>query len=322
MRLSDKFARFIASKILKRKDLSDVFWDRIPDFKTFIKTSINHLFYFARIPYAPFLTSLMIEVTNRCNLQCIHCPSLNMKRKKGNIDPELVKRIIDENKNLSYIYFYDWGEPFLHPDLWDMVRYASERGIKTSVITNGTLLDEKIGKSILESGLSTLSFSIDGVGTDYEKKRGFNYNKLKSRILAFIDMKKRHGSKTPHLELNVVLEGNDEDKLRDIEFEWKGNVDVINYQPLILFDEFLRNSPCRELWKGNLVVLWDGSVVPCCVDYDGELVVGDAKKEKLADVFRRVKIRKFRAMHRKGTYMPLCRKCSEAMTNKASKRFN
>jgi radical SAM protein with 4Fe4S-binding SPASM domain len=322
MNIKKSFADFAASKILKRGDLANVMWDRIPNTKTLIKSSINHIFYILRIPIAPYLTSLMIEVTNRCNLKCCHCPTKEMKRARGDIDPELVKKIILENKGLSYIYFYNWGEPLLHKNLWEMIGFCTERNIKTCIITNGTLINGDIIEKIFASGLSTISFSIDGVGEDYTKERGYDYDTLKKGILEFVNEKKKRELSTPRMELNVVLKDDDPEFIDKIEKDWREHVDTINYQPLIKYEDFTRKSPCRELWKGNLVVLWDGRVVPCCVDYEGELVLGDAKEESLKDIWKRANIKKFRKAHSKRKFMPLCKRCSEAETKKAPRRFS
>ncbi|MBU1626738.1 radical SAM protein [bacterium] len=322
MSLKKSIAKFVSSKILKRDDLADVMWDRIPDFKTFFKSSLNHIFYLFRIPYSPYLTSLMIEVTNRCNLKCLHCPTKEMKRSKGDIDPELVKRIVTENKSLSYIYFYNWGEPFLHADLWDMIKFAFDKRIKTCVITNGTLIHGKVIEKIFSSSLSTISFSMDGIENDYTGERGYDYDKLKKGIIEFVAEKRKRGLSSPRIELNVVLKEDNPEFINKIEIEWREHVDTINYQPLIKYEDFERKSPCRELWKGNLVVLWDGRVVPCCVDYEGELVLGNAKEESLKDIWKRINIKKFRTAHVKTKFMPLCKRCSEVETKKAPRRFS
>jgi len=322
MDLKRKIAYLITSRILGRDDLAEVMWDRVPDWKTFFRSSLNHLLYFLRLPYAPYLTTLVIEVTNRCNLKCTHCPTKNMKRARGDIDPELVKRIIDENKRLSYIYFYNWGEPMLHPDLWDIIRYARERGIKTALISNGTLLSKDIISKIFASGLSMISFSIDGVGSDYTKERGFDYKKLKEGIMEFVVEKKVEGASSPRIELNVVLKGDDPLLVDKIEEEWREHVDAINYQPLIKYEEFSRKTPCRELWKGNLVVLWDGRVTLCCVDYEGVLILGDATKERLIDIWKGAGVKRFRMLHRRSNFMSLCKMCSEVETTKAPRRFS
>jgi radical SAM protein with 4Fe4S-binding SPASM domain len=234
----------------------------------------------------------------------------------------LVKKIITENSYMSYIYFYNWGEPLLHPDLWEMISFASERKIKTSIITNGTLLKDKIIDRIFQSGLSTISFSMDGVGENYTSARGFEYDKLKKGILEFITEKKKRNLDLPRIELNVVLKNNDTEYTEKIEKEWREYVDTINYQPMIKYEEFTRKNPCRELWKGNLVVLWDGRVLPCCVDYEGELVLGDVKKESLKDIWKRANIKKFRSSHTHFKFMPLCKRCLEAETTKAPRRFS
>ena len=94
-----------------------------------------------------------IEPTNACNLQCIHChhhpdypenPN-TFTRKRGIMKMELYKKVINEIAPLKCSITLDvQGEPTLHPKFMEMVRYAKERNVYTSVLSNGTKLTEKM----------------------------------------------------------------------------------------------------------------------------------------------------------------------------------
>src|SRR5688500_16017565 len=83
--------------------------------------------------------SIAIEPTTSCNLRCPECPSglRSFTRPTGLVSKDLFQRVIDElAPTLNYLTFYFQGEPYLHPQFLDMVRYASSKGIYTSTSTN------------------------------------------------------------------------------------------------------------------------------------------------------------------------------------------
>src|SRR6187549_825202 len=109
--------------------------------------------------------SISIEPTTSCNLRCPECPSglRSFTRPTGMLDPALFKSVIDQlAPTLSYLTFYFQGEPFLHPDFLQMVRYASEKGIYTATSTNAHFFKDEASKTTIESSLDRLIISIDG----------------------------------------------------------------------------------------------------------------------------------------------------------------
>lgn len=100
---------------------------------------------------------LQLEVTNDCNMRCGICMRSTSKRDVGYLKLEDYERLpVEEFKEVA---FHGWGEPLLHPDLFRMVDMASRRGVKTSVITNATLLDRRMDE-LFESKLDSIAFGI------------------------------------------------------------------------------------------------------------------------------------------------------------------
>ncbi len=87
-------------------------------------------------------TVLQLRPTSRCNLHCRVCPvGMGLDRPTGDMDLPLFQRIIDElGEYLLLIMFWDWGEPFLNPHAYEMIRYARCAGIKVVCSTNGHVL--------------------------------------------------------------------------------------------------------------------------------------------------------------------------------------
>ena len=110
--------------------------------------------------------ALSIEPTNSCNLHCPECltGSGNLSRKRGKISQDNFNQIINQvYKELCYLLLYFQGEPFLHPQFIDFIRYAKSKGIFVASSTNGHFLSEANAKDIVQSKLDFLIISLDGV---------------------------------------------------------------------------------------------------------------------------------------------------------------
>ncbi|MEW6096603.1 MAG: radical SAM protein [bacterium] len=95
-----------------------------------------------------FPTVLQIELTNRCNLNCIMCPRQGMSRQVGDMSLELFKQIVEQLKGKTELaILHLLGESLLNPHLFEMIDYCKEGGIMTVLSTNSTLLrGEKVQK--------------------------------------------------------------------------------------------------------------------------------------------------------------------------------
>ena len=137
---------------------------------------------------------VMIEPTDVCNLKCPMCPSGNgsLKRAKGYMKFDTFKKIIDDICDYSMmILLWNQGEPFLNKELTKMSRYASQKGLYVIVSTNASLeLDEK---EIVNSGIDTLIFSLDGIRQEsYEKYRvNGNLNTVLKNMKKIISEKRK-----------------------------------------------------------------------------------------------------------------------------------
>jgi MoaA/NifB/PqqE/SkfB family radical SAM enzyme len=111
--------------------------------------------------------SAQIEVTNRCNLACRTCTRMKLPE-VGDMSLEGFRRLIDALGPLDRLWLSGQGEPLLHPDLPEMVRYCADHGIGNTVIhTSGMPLSVEVGEKLAVSGLGELRVSIDG-GTPEE----------------------------------------------------------------------------------------------------------------------------------------------------------
>jgi radical SAM protein with 4Fe4S-binding SPASM domain len=259
-----------------------------------------------KIRNVPLPIRLWIEPNPYCNLKCPMCPQSDPKvtevtKGKAYMDMDLNKKIIDEAAGHVYdINLAHRGESLFHKNLPEMIRYASDRGIKTRLHTNATILSEKISRSLLDSGLDLLSFSFDGFEKEtYEKIRvRANFESTLANILKFLELKKQARTKKPYTVFQVIeLNGNTrgkEDFIRKFDglpldqlyikkpHNWGG---IISGNPTI--DQYCHKesySHCSFLWY-SLTILWDGHVTPCPQDFFQECVLGDLRTQTIKEVW-------------------------------------
>ena len=117
-----------------------------------------------------------VEPANFCNLSCPLCLTVSEShaRPAAVLPFDVFRRFIDEvGDTLLLIVFWNWGEPFLNPDLCRMLACAKAKGILTHCSTNGNVrFDEEKAREIVRSGLDTLIFGVDGATPEtYAKYR-------------------------------------------------------------------------------------------------------------------------------------------------------
>ena len=269
------------------------------------------------------LTSLIIEPTNTCNLRCTFCfVTEGMERQDGFMDLNLFKKVITDSPHLEHLCMHNWGEPLLHKDIFKMFDFAHNSGVRWIVMnTNGTLLTENIIDRIVESPLSIIRFSIDGSAENFKRVRGIELDKIETNIRK---LKEKKESRRPDLSIGVVFTVEEESKGETEAFTsyWEGIVDHIRFQPKLT--QSPRSEACPELFGkdyGKLVVLWDGTVIPCCVDYNATLNLGNVREKKVTDLWNEKIINDLRDLHKSGNFPKVCENCNECSIPTAPKRF-
>ncbi len=269
------------------------------------------------------LSSLIIEPTNVCNLKCSFCfVTEGMTRKGGFMELDLFKKIIDDCPDLEHLCMHNWGEPLLNKDLFKMFDYASESGIPNIVMnTNGTLLDDETIERIVRGPLTILRFSIDGSPETYKRVRGVELAEIEKNILKVKAVRDRL---RPELSLGVVftVEEESQEDVDEYIAYWEDRVDHVRLQPKLI--QSPRDTACPEPFGkdyGKLVALWDGRVIPCCVDYNATLVLGNAWDDKISDLWHGHAIEKLRQEHEEKKFPEVCVNCNECETSKTPKRF-
>lgn len=124
----------------------------------------------SRIRYLPHV--LDIEPTTACNFRCQMCQVASEGFESSHMDLSLFEKILDDNPQLFKIKLQGMGEPFLCPQIFEMIQYAARKKILVEVITNGSLFNETNIQKIVHSGLTKLTVSMDGAAKEtFEKIR-------------------------------------------------------------------------------------------------------------------------------------------------------
>lgn len=282
-----------------------------------------------RLPYPPLI--LMVEPTSFCNLKCMMCPNADLEKNTlRHMEWDTFTKIVDEAKDFVYsIGLVFRGEPFLHPQLFDMVDYIAQYGIITQVHTNGTLFTPKTIDRLLHSKLDYLSISFDGHNKkSYEKfRKNANFQETVDGINLFL--KTRGPRKKPYTILQTLLLDNEYingfDKLHDFyysTFEHQFIDEFALKLPTTWAKHFHGTRtfmtkeisdttvPCSYLWA-MLTILADGTITPCCTDFfgDRDYPFGNIDTISLLEVWNSEKVVKFRESMIHGDYLSLKKNC-------------
>ncbi len=127
---------------------------------------------------APPLRLVFWESTAGCNLECVHCRRLEVSRElsRGDLDHQQAMRFIESLPGTGKpIVVFSGGEPLMRPDIFELAQRAKEIGLPTALATNGTPVDDKVAKRIVDTGFRRVSISFDGPGPDtHDKFRGID----------------------------------------------------------------------------------------------------------------------------------------------------
>lgn len=126
----------------------------------------------------PKLTYLFFELTDACNLSCLHCGSNACPQNRAYLstkDIERVLRSVAARYNPSEIMVcLTGGEPLLHPDFFSISQYAKELGFSCGMTTNGTLISPEVAERLIPDGICSVTVSIDGMATTHDWFRNTN----------------------------------------------------------------------------------------------------------------------------------------------------
>ena len=147
---------------------------------------------------------LYLEVTNRCNLLCTTCPrTYEELEPPADMSWALFTRIVGQASDLARAVLHGVGEPMLVKSLPAMVHYLKERGVYVLFNTNGTALDERNGRALIEARLDELRISLDAATRErFRIVRGVDvFNRILTNVRRFRALQAREGAASPRVSL-------------------------------------------------------------------------------------------------------------------------
>jgi radical SAM protein with 4Fe4S-binding SPASM domain len=250
---------------------------------------------------------LQLEPTNVCDLRCPLCAAGAgaMNRKQGMMGLDIFRDIIREiGDSLSLLILWNWGEPFLNPNIFEMIAAAKERNVAAIASSNGqSLASPERADAVVASGLDTLAIAIDGATQEsYAAYRvGGSLQKALDSFRLVREAKERAGRHLPVLNARVVVTKRNEFELPEIErLARESGAERLTFRACSIpsyagkgldstyaatqaayrmynYDErggrLAHPFVCRRPWK-RLTVNWDGRMIPCEHDYSGTFSYG------------------------------------------------
>ncbi len=264
-----------------------------------------------------------LEITNICNLRCRFCPGT--KRQPGFLSPEDFLTVLNRLRGYtSYLYFHLMGEPLLHPQLGKLLSLAAENQYYVNITSNGLLLPETAGILLNAPSLHRINLSLQSW-----EGNGFSWD-LEYYVNSCADFAKRAAAKGVVVSLrlwNGAAEGNEAllSALRNaFPTAWRSAQHNTVLSERIFLEQADRfdwpdvNGPergasfCRGL-RDHIGILCDGTVVPCCLDSEGTIALGNLLESELSDILGTDRARAIRdGFSARSPAEALCRRCGYA----------
>ena len=262
-----------------------------------------------------------LEVTNVCNKDCSFC--IGTKRAPRNMTLAEVDIITDKLLPFTdYIYFHLMGEPLLHKDIFDMISLATKKGFKCAITTNGSLL-EKHGNALIGSGAYKVNISLHS----FEGASEDEHIAYLSSCIDFVKAASDAGVLCVFRLWNGEFER--ENNLRALSllrerlpYEWVAGArgyrikDKLHLEygerfdwPTMDIDPIGDEAFCYGL-ADHFGILSSGTVVPCCLDSDGNISLGNALTDDLALVLSSERAKNIREGFKQSLAKEeLCKRC-------------
>jgi radical SAM protein with 4Fe4S-binding SPASM domain len=276
-----------------------------------------------------------VEITSVCNLACTFCPQT--ERQANFIKPDAFRHVLDQIKpHTDHIYLHVKGEPLLHPRIDELLDISHEKGLKVNITTNGTLIAKNRDKLLQKPALRQMNFSLhsfDGHEGSTDKE-GYLKNILafvkeavaESKLFVSFRLWNLDRDNTTNLERsrNRELLGMIE---KEFELEYRIEEKVVPGQGVKIAERIFINQDHEFLWpslkapeddgkgfchalRSQAAVLVDGTVVPCCLDGEGVINLGNIYRTSFSEIIESDRAcGLFDGFSRGEAVEELCRKC-------------
>lgn len=257
---------------------------------------------------------IYVEITNICNLKCPFC-SIDDKKKKEMSLLEFDDVLNKINDYTDYLYLHVKGEPLLHSKFKDILNICSKYNKKVNITTNGTLLKKRIG-DIVGSSVRQVNISLHSIVGDYLNDI-LNSSKVLSDNGIYVVFRFWVHNEKEQNSINEILKFYDRlDLKNDIK---ENNIKINEYVYINKDEEFIwpslnndivrTSGTCLGL-KTHIGILSDGTVIPCCLDSNGIINLGNIFKEDLNSILNKDRTKNIiNSFNNNKLCEELCQKC-------------
>jgi len=247
---------------------------------------------------------IYIEITNICNLKCKFCPETNRAKEIMSVEKfeEIVRKI---HKHTQLVCLHIKGEPFLHNQLKEILNILEKYNLKANITTNGTLIKQQLETLKNSKAVRQINFSIhsimqnENINKQYLQDIFESVEKLENVIISYrlwnlktIKENDVNNQIIQELEKQYDIQ-NLKQKLTEKDFyKIKDNIfinqDIEFTWPNLNGPIIIENGKCLAL-KEQIGILVDGTVVPCCLDNNGDIPLGNIFDETLEEILQKEK---------------------------------
>lgn len=265
-----------------------------------------------------------LEITNICNRNCSFCPGTEREKRRMTME-EFMQIVTSLVGVTDYIYFHVMGEPLTHPSLPDFIKFATSLGFKCAVTTNGTLLDAR-GEELISSGVYKVNLSVHS----FEEGEGEKYFSYVNGLADFADKASKRGVLTVLRLWNKGCDGGLNDRTLDIlkeklpgEWKWGTRGARIRHKLHLEYGDRFEWPDMEAENMGNCLfcyglrdhfgILCDGSLIPCCLDHEGDVTLGNVFVSPIREILSSDRARRILAgFDKRIAVEELCQRCGYA----------
>ncbi len=274
------------------------------------------------------ITRCYLEITNICNLECAFCPKT--KRRSGALTLEQFDVLTDKLQGrIKFLYFHLMGEPWVHRDLAQMVKMARVKGFVPVLTTNGTLLHVENGLidahpyKIQISLHSQEGNGISDIDTYIRRVMEFSLKAAENGIIIVLRLWNEGGMNSANQRILDIISEYSPLTINERKNGWKVTDNVfIEHDNKFEWPDSERDEIDTEkvfcyALRNQIGVLVDGTVVPCCLDHDGELALGNLYEQSLEEILSSARAKAiYDGFTRHEAVEPLCKRCGYAALTK------
>ena len=266
-----------------------------------------------------------LEISNVCNLSCQFCPGT--KRKKHVMTKTEFLALLPKLQSWTdYLYFHLMGEPLCHPLLAEFLKSAGDHGFKVILTTNGSLLGKQqtvllSSPALHKINISLHAFEANDLEMPFETylKQCFAFGKAaEGQKLVVFRLWNQGGADTMNAKILTCMESFfPQPWVEERKGIRIGNRVYLEYGDKFDWPDLSAKDQGEQVFcyglRDQIGVLCDGTVVPCCLDHDGDLALGNLFNSDLETILALERAQAiFQGFQHKIAAEELCRKCGYA----------